>query len=126
MTGPGCATDSCGGSFRAVGGDLTDAIARVIGAPVELTCAGRTDKGVHARAQVVTFDDADARKECVARGAAIAAVVDRLGIPTVALRDYLVPGEEVATFSGPRDLRDKVAFTTAEREAQRHGGKATP
>lgn len=41
---------------RTVGGDLTDAIARVIGSPVELTCAGRTDKGVHARAQVVTFD----------------------------------------------------------------------
>src|SRR6478736_218094 len=41
---------------RTVGGDLTQAIATVIGGPVELTCAGRTDKGVHARAQVVTFD----------------------------------------------------------------------
>jgi len=41
---------------RTVGGDLTQAIATVIGHPVELTCAGRTDKGVHARAQVVTFD----------------------------------------------------------------------
>jgi tRNA pseudouridine38-40 synthase len=41
---------------RTVGGDLTQAITTVIGTPVELTCAGRTDKGVHARAQVVTFD----------------------------------------------------------------------
>ena len=41
---------------RTVGGDLTEAISTVIGSPVELTCAGRTDKGVHARAQVVTFD----------------------------------------------------------------------
>ena len=41
---------------RTVGGDLTQAITTVIGSPVELTCAGRTDKGVHARAQVVTFD----------------------------------------------------------------------
>ena len=41
---------------RTVGGVLTDAIATVVGAPVELTCAGRTDKGVHARAQVVHFD----------------------------------------------------------------------
>ena len=36
---------------RTVGGDLTQAITTVIGCPVELTCAGRTDKGVHARAQ---------------------------------------------------------------------------
>lgn len=41
---------------RTVGGVLTDALATVVGHPVELTCAGRTDKGVHARAQVVTFD----------------------------------------------------------------------
>ncbi|WP_426574171.1 tRNA pseudouridine(38-40) synthase TruA [Aquihabitans sp. McL0605] len=41
---------------RTVGGVLTEAIGTVIGQEVELTCAGRTDKGVHARAQVVTFD----------------------------------------------------------------------
>ncbi|HWJ63872.1 MAG TPA: tRNA pseudouridine(38-40) synthase TruA [Acidimicrobiales bacterium] len=41
---------------RTVAGDLTQAITTVLGEPVELTCAGRTDKGVHARAQVVTFD----------------------------------------------------------------------
>ena len=41
---------------RTVGGTLTDAIGTVVGHPVELTCAGRTDKGVHARAQVVHFD----------------------------------------------------------------------
>lgn len=41
---------------RTVGGTLTDALSTVLGHSVELTCAGRTDKGVHARAQVVTFD----------------------------------------------------------------------
>ncbi len=41
---------------RTVGGVLGDAIATVLRHPVELTCAGRTDKGVHARTQVVTFD----------------------------------------------------------------------
>ena len=41
---------------RTVGGALTDALSMVLGHPPELTCAGRTDKGVHARAQVVTFD----------------------------------------------------------------------
>jgi tRNA pseudouridine38-40 synthase len=39
-----------------VGGTLADAIARVLRHPVELTCAGRTDAGVHAWGQVVSFD----------------------------------------------------------------------
>ena len=39
-----------------VGGTLRDALARVLRAPVELTCAGRTDTGVHAWGQVVSFD----------------------------------------------------------------------
>jgi tRNA pseudouridine38-40 synthase len=41
---------------RTVGGDLGAAIGKVLGQPVELTCAGRTDAGVHAWGQVVTFD----------------------------------------------------------------------
>ena len=39
-----------------VGGTLADAIGRVLGQPIELTCAGRTDAGVHAWGQVVSFD----------------------------------------------------------------------
>ncbi len=39
-----------------VGGALTEALSRVVRAPVSLTCAGRTDSGVHALAQVVHFD----------------------------------------------------------------------
>jgi tRNA pseudouridine38-40 synthase len=41
---------------RTIGGALTDAITRVLGHPVELTCAGRTDSGVHAWGQVISFD----------------------------------------------------------------------
>ncbi|MCC5952170.1 MAG: tRNA pseudouridine(38-40) synthase TruA [Acidimicrobiia bacterium] len=41
---------------RTVAGVLAAAVERVAGVPVEITCAGRTDAGVHARAQVVTFD----------------------------------------------------------------------
>src|SRR5438270_7962526 len=41
---------------KTVGGTLAAAIAKVVGYPVELTCAGRTDKGVHAWGQVVSFD----------------------------------------------------------------------
>jgi tRNA pseudouridine38-40 synthase len=43
---------------RTVGGELAQAIERVLRRPVELTCAGRTDAGVHARGQVVSFDAA--------------------------------------------------------------------
>jgi len=41
---------------RTVAGELRAAIERVARHPVELTCAGRTDKGVHAWGQVVSLD----------------------------------------------------------------------
>ncbi|MGH9186232.1 MAG: tRNA pseudouridine(38-40) synthase TruA, partial [Acidimicrobiales bacterium] len=41
---------------KTVGGTLARTIERVLGHTVELTCAGRTDAGVHAQGQVVTFD----------------------------------------------------------------------
>ena len=44
---------------RTVEGVLADALGRVLGdGPANLTCAGRTDAGVHAWGQVVTFDAA--------------------------------------------------------------------
>ena len=39
-----------------VAGTLTDALTSVLGHPVDLACAGRTDRGVHARGQVISFD----------------------------------------------------------------------
>jgi tRNA pseudouridine38-40 synthase len=41
---------------RTVGGVLAEAIERVVRRPVDLTCAGRTDRGVHAWGQVVSLD----------------------------------------------------------------------
>jgi tRNA pseudouridine38-40 synthase len=41
---------------RTVAGCLAEAIERVLRHPVVLTCAGRTDAGVHAWGQVVSFD----------------------------------------------------------------------
>ena len=33
---------------RTIAGDLNKAISLVVGEPISVTCAGRTDKGVHA------------------------------------------------------------------------------
>jgi tRNA pseudouridine38-40 synthase len=41
---------------RTVAGVLQEAIEKVARHPVELVCAGRTDRGVHAWGQVVSFD----------------------------------------------------------------------
>jgi tRNA pseudouridine38-40 synthase len=41
---------------RTVGGVLREALERTLGHQVSLTVAGRTDRGVHARAQIVSFD----------------------------------------------------------------------
>lgn len=43
---------------RTVGETLTDALGRVLGHPIQMACAGRTDAGVHAHGQVVSFDAA--------------------------------------------------------------------
>ena len=53
-----------------VQGELERALEMLLRRPVETTCAGRTDAGVHARGQVVSFDVADAElRELDARDA---------------------------------------------------------
>ena len=42
--------------LRTVAGTLNEALSRLLGHPVEVCGAGRTDKGVHAWGQVVSFD----------------------------------------------------------------------
>ncbi len=52
---------------RTVQGDLEQALSLLFKRPVETTCAGRTDAGVHALGQVVSFDvspaDMEGRKD---------------------------------------------------------------
>src|SRR4051812_49576541 len=52
----GFAAQSGQPAVRTVGGVLAQAVGKVLGHPVDLTCAGRTDAGVHAWGQVVSFD----------------------------------------------------------------------
>ena len=42
---------------------LEQALAAIAGAPVAVTCAGRTDRGVHARGQVAHFDTGASRPD---------------------------------------------------------------
>ncbi len=41
---------------RTVAGDIEAALAKIIGEHITITCAGRTDKGVHGRGQVISFE----------------------------------------------------------------------
>lgn len=52
---------------RTVGGELRRALETVLGEPVDLAVAGRTDAGVHARGQVVSFDSVELDTERLAR-----------------------------------------------------------
>lgn len=77
-----------------VGGTLVEALERVLRHPIELTCAGRTDRGVHAHGQVVDF----ATTEGVDL-AATARALNALCAPAIAVRDLdVVPVEFSARF----------------------------
>jgi tRNA pseudouridine38-40 synthase len=73
-----------------VGGTLADAIERVLGQAVELTCAGRTDAGVHAWGQVVSFDCDHARLDTVT----LERAVNKMLRPMIAIRDVRVVNHE--------------------------------
>lgn len=81
---------------RTVGGELADAIGRVLGHPVTLTCAGRTDTGVHAAGQVITFDAPAERLDL----RSLQRAVNKLCGPAIAVREGgVVDGGFDARFS---------------------------
>ncbi|HEX7134050.1 MAG TPA: tRNA pseudouridine(38-40) synthase TruA [Iamia sp.] len=85
---------------RTVAGVLGEALGRWLGHEVEITCAGRTDRGVHARGQVVTVDVAESRVSRDGDLAALARSVNKMCGPEVAVRDpALVDGSFDARFS---------------------------
>ena len=74
---------------RTVGGSLAEALERLLGHRVELTVAGRTDKGVHAWGNVVSFD---ARAEGL-DVAATQRALNKMLQPHIAVRDAEVAPE---------------------------------
>ncbi len=81
---------------RTVAGELRASIEQVLGQPVQLTCAGRTDTGVHAVGQVVTFDVADPPTDLHGLRTALNALLG----PEIAVRSVVVaPGDFDARFS---------------------------
>jgi tRNA pseudouridine38-40 synthase len=68
---------------KTVGGTLARSLEQILRHSVELTCAGRTDTGVHAWGQVVTFD---ARREGLDL-AAVQRAVNKLCGPAIAVRE---------------------------------------
>ncbi|HVE92754.1 MAG TPA: tRNA pseudouridine(38-40) synthase TruA [Actinomycetota bacterium] len=55
---------------RTVQGEIESALEQVLGREVRIAAAGRTDAGVHATGQVVSFEDPEADAERILRGAA--------------------------------------------------------
>jgi tRNA pseudouridine38-40 synthase len=53
--------------LRTVGGEVAAALQRILGDPVAITVAGRTDAGVHAWGQVASFDGPDEVPDELAR-----------------------------------------------------------
>lgn len=73
-----------------VAGALSDGLGRVLGHEVDLACAGRTDRGVHAAGQVVSFDAASERAD----PARLVRSVNRICGPDVAARNALVVADD--------------------------------
>lgn len=71
---------------RTVAGVLSEALGRWVGHEVDLTCAGRTDRGVHARGQVVTVDVAERRVTGDGDLDALVRSVNKMCGPEVAVR----------------------------------------
>jgi tRNA pseudouridine38-40 synthase len=90
---------------RTVQGDVETALERVFGVPVESVCAGRTDAGVHARHQVMSFP-VDVEVE----GPRIVRSINRMLGPEIsATACAVVPDEFHARFSATwRSYRYRV------------------
>jgi tRNA pseudouridine38-40 synthase len=77
---------------RTVAGALGEALERVIRTPITMTCAGRTDSGVHALDQMVHFDIPAERSAALDPAMVVKSCNSQLG-PTIVVRDAEVAPE---------------------------------
>jgi len=75
-----------------VAGSLTGALSRVARTPVTLTCAGRTDAGVHALDQVVHFDVPAERSDALEPAGLVKSCNSQLG-PSIVVRSAEIAPE---------------------------------
>ncbi|MEM9468163.1 MAG: tRNA pseudouridine(38-40) synthase TruA [Actinomycetota bacterium] len=75
---------------RTVQDDLEAALATVLRRPTPIACAGRTDRGVHARGQVVSFDAAADHFE----PHALTRALNRMLAPSIAVRDVVATADD--------------------------------
>lgn len=81
---------------RTIQADLEGALESALRHPVTITCAGRTDKGVHAQGQLITFDADAGHFDAFA----LARAVNRNLNPSIAVRDVTeTPPDFDARFS---------------------------
>jgi len=102
---------------RTVQGELEAALERIFGEPVDTVCAGRTDAGVHARGQVVSFKSpTPVDTERVTR-----ALRSMLAPEVVALTTSLVADGFSARFSAVwREYRYRVLNAPVADPLRRH------
>jgi tRNA pseudouridine38-40 synthase len=110
---------------RTVQGTLEGALSRLLGQHVLTTCAGRTDRGVHALAQVVHLDvdrDEGRAAKALTDLEAFALRVDRLVGHEIAIwRAQLVSDDFDARFSATgRGYRYRIADTPVLAPLSRH------
>jgi tRNA pseudouridine38-40 synthase len=97
--------------IKTVGGTLGEAIAKVLGHRVDITCAGRTDSGVHAWGQVISFDAAADRLDVEG----LQRSINKQLRPSIALRAVEVAAPDFdARFSATaRRYRYRIRNSTA-------------
>ena len=75
---------------RTVAGDIEAALERVVGESVTLTCSGRTDKGVHGRGQIISFELPDDAPD----PSRIESSINGLCKPSIVVRDVMVVDDD--------------------------------
>ena len=90
-----------------VQGRLEEALATVLRRPTDTVCAGRTDAGVHARGQVVSFDATGGEPEPADLARSLTAIAGA-GIAVTEIR-YAVPGFSARFDAVSREYRYRIA-----------------